>query len=177
MSEQQTQSISSKIKKMCVVIEPIHAIQVLIGLSILIFFAFAIGMLITIDKTLRDKDNVKMTEDEFHNKFNISRVQLYQLYDLFVFIIVSLTSVMTLWLWNYVIPAKAKLYLFDNKLIGFVVILFFLIVSVVSFFLISKKTFASEHIRTLNTATIFFTVLIFFLYAVVYFYNKYSAEN
>lgn len=172
MNQQQTQSISSHTKKVCVQIEPIHAIQVLIGLSILIFFTFSIGVLITIDRTL--KDNVQYSEDDFEKKYNISRLQLYQLHDLFVFIIVSLTSVMTIWLWNYVIPAKAKMYLFENKFIGIVIITFFLIISLVSFFLISKKPFANEHIRVLNTATIFFTVLIFVLYVIVYLYNKYS---
>lgn len=168
---QVTQSNFKKIKNICVQIEPIHAVQVLVGLSILVFFAFAVGMLITIDRTL--KDNVDLNEDAFEKQIRISRLQLYQLHDLFIFIIVSLTSVMTIWLWNYGIPAKTKLFLLGNNVVGILVISFFLIVSIVSFFLISKKTFAGKPIRVLNTATIFFTLLIFVLYSIVYFYNKY----
>lgn len=173
MQIQGSESNFQKIRNICVQIQPVHASQVLIGLSILVFFAFAVGVLITIDNTLKDKDNVGRSDDDFQKKVGISRLQLYQLHDLFIFIIVSLTSVMTIWLWNYVIPAKTKLYLLGNNIVGILVISFFMIVSIVSFFLVSKKTFASDQIRVLNTATIFFTVLIFVLYTVVYFYNKY----
>lgn len=180
MSSQQQQQVTNKpkpastIKKMCVLIQPIHAIQVLIGLSILVFYAYTIGMLFTIDSTLNGNQGI--TDQEFKDKYDISRLQLQQLRDTFIFIIVALSSVITIWVWNYLIPLDRKVALIENKFVGIMVILFFFIVSLVSFFEISKKSFASEHIRTLNTATIFFSILILFLYAMVYFYNKYSSK-
>jgi magnesium-transporting ATPase (P-type) len=163
------------LKVLCTVIKPIHAIQVLIGISVLVCLAYAIGMMITIDKTL--KDNGNLTEDEFQSKYHITRIQLYQLRDLFIFVIVALSCMITVWLWNYVIPLEWKVKGLENPYIGVVLVLFFFIVSIVSFFEISKKSFANEHIKTLNIGTIFFLTLILFIYGGVFVYNKYFHEN
>lgn len=175
MQQQQQASLTKKFKQMCVQIKPVHGIQVLIAFCIVIFYGYAISMLYTIDNTL--KSNSGLTENEFEDQYKTTRIELYQLRDVFVFIIVALSCVITVWVWNYLIPLKTKVNLIENKGIGLIIVLFFFIVSLVSFFEISKKSFTNESVKTLNVAAMFFSVLILFLYIVVYFYNRSQTNN
>lgn len=168
---QQDEKPKSVVKQICILVEKINGIEVLFGISILIFFAYSIAVLATIEKTL--KENEDLNSDAFKTKLRITRVEMDQLHSLFMIIVISLTSVISIWVWNYVIPSKLKLSLMTSKYFGLLIILFFFIVSIISFFTISRKSFSNEPVRIFNVATIFFTTLILFMYATAFVYNKY----
>lgn len=168
-------SLSSKtLKQVCVFVDKIDGIEVLIGLSTLIFFAYSVGLLITIEKTL--KTHEALSDDEFKTKLRISRIELHQLQNLFLVSVISLTSVISIWVWNYLISTQLKMKLVGSRLFGMMIILFFFIVSVITFFTITKKSFSNEPIRILNVGTLFFTTLILFLYGIAFLYNKWMKD-
>lgn len=171
MSEQQQlQQTNSTFRRVCYHVQKMSTVQVLIGISILILFAYTVAMLITVDHTL--KLHTDLSDTDFQEKYGISRIELHELWSLYTVVLIILTSMISIWVWTVLLKPSWKQALMGNTIVGLVMILFFFAVSISSYFQVSRKNFSNEITRFLNIATMFFTALILVLYGVAYVWNK-----